>query len=513
MTERIKRRILLNRPLFKVSFQPVNVKDVFIGKTARAVIHFYIYLFFLFAGTPLSAKVFTLEQLIESAIDNSKSVKHIKKDMEMANVQVQKVYGNLLPSVTASIDLNHAFAQFIPYTFRNMDNFDQLGSSAFQLNQVGIAAAGTPERGIASTYETDGVRQFENRSFEELIDLPRNRISAVVGVRQPLFSQGKTLISLRIARNRQSLLVCRYEEVKNSIKREVVKEFYSVLIAQKRITLRKDRIALAEESHRLTVVKFSCARARELDTLNSLLQLEEARIDLHDAEGERRNACESWIASGGIAESPETFWVEGEFTEPVFFITIDEALTLLRERNYVISQFRGEENVLNGMINLAKADYLPQIYGGGTVGRIGQFARYETMDDIRWGDDQSVFLGLSWTLFSGFTRQQEIRQKIIERDQLRLKQQEQIEKLELETRRTFEKIMISKERLRLLEKMVGIAEKGHEIARKAYEVGSGTLFDLQGAELELNAARLRYNETLYEFHVAVVDFRFLIGNM
>lgn len=497
-----------------LAVSPADVQNDFFEKAAmRSIIYPLICMALLFAWKPVPAKVFTLEQLVESAIDNSRAIQQVKKEMDAAEAQIQKVYGNLLPVVTASVDLNHAFAQFIPYTFRTKADNTIAENSALQLDRTGIADVLASQEKDASTGSINKTQQFEGLSFEDMIDLPRNRISAVVGVRQPLFSQGKTLISLKTAQARQSLLVCKYEETKNRVKRDVVKQFYSVLIAQKRIAIRKDRFALAEESHRLTVVNYASGRARELDTLNSLLQIEQARVDLHKAESGRRNACEILIVQSGLAESPVTFWVEGEFTEPVFFITLDEAMVLLRERNYVISQFRGEENVLTGMINLAKADYLPILYGGGTVGRIGQFARYETPDDIRWGNDQSVFVGLSWTLFSGFTRQQEIRQKIIERDQLRLSQQEQFEKLELEARSTYENIMISKERLLILEKMVGIAEKEYSVAKKACKVGSATLFDMQGAELDLNTARLQYSETLYEFHVAVVDFRFLIGNM
>ena len=231
------------------------------------------------------------------------------------------------------------------------------------------------------------------------------------------------------------------------------------------------------------------------------------------AEGERRSASQTMIVQCGLVLPPEDFWVEGTFPEPVFFITLDEAIVQLGKGNHRIRLFRGDEKIQNGMLHLAMADLLPAVFCGATAARIGQFSYRDDPGWMRWGDDQRVFAGLSWELFSGITRQNTIRRLKIEREQLMLAQQKTIDELELETRTCFERVTATMERLTAIQTMIGIASKSYTIARKAFEVGSCTQFDLQNAEMELNRTNLLYNETLYDFHCKVTDFKFLIGRL
>ena len=410
------------------------------------------------------------------------------------------VFGSALPVITASFDIDHEIKQFIPYTIVGEEG--RLAKSrTFAL-----------ERAPADNSYTTSPWQ-EPTAFEYALARPRNNLTAALSLRQPLFSQGKTFINMKIARARQSQLVCKYEEARDGVKSETIKMFFRLLLEQQRVEINKKRCALAEETHRLTKANYTFGRARELDTLTSLLRLEQARIDARRAEGERRRASQTMIVQCGLVLPPEDFWVEGTFPEPVFFITLDEAIVQLGKGNHRIRLFRGDEKIQNGMLHLAMADLLPAVFCGATAARIGQFSHRDDPGWMRWGDDQRVFAGLSWELFSGITRQNTIRRLKIEREQLMLAQQKTIDELELETRTCFERVTATMERLTAIQTMIGIASKSYTIARKAFEVGSCTQFDLQNAEMELNRTNLLYNETLYDFHCKVTDFKFLIGRL
>ncbi|MBN1308249.1 MAG: TolC family protein [Chitinispirillaceae bacterium] len=460
---------------------------------------YFLCLLFLTTGAA-GAKVFTLDELLEKGLKSSKSLQKIHKEMEIAEVTIQELFGSAIPRVTASFEIGHAFSQSIPYLLVNDESVVERSGTA----SIDRAAAGwVPIQTV----------QQDPPLVEQAISLPRNNLIGAISLQQPLFSQGKTLINLRIARARQSQLVCRYDEERDRVRCETIKMFYRVLLEQQRLEISKERLALAEESHRLTKVNFSFGHARELDTLNSLLQLELTRIGCTEAESRRRGACEAIIGQCGLARSPEAFWVEGAFPEPVFFLSLDEAIVQMHRGNHRIKQFRGDETIQKNMINMAKADLLPTLYGGGTVGRIGQFSDLTAANSVRWGDDHRLFVGLSWTLFSGLTRTNTIRRQIFERDLLSLDQQKTVEELEAATRDAFDQVTVAMERLTAIRTIIGIAEKSYAIARKAFEIGSGTLFDLQNAELEFNRARLSLNEALYEFHRLLTDFKFLIGRL
>ncbi|MBN1760001.1 MAG: TolC family protein [Chitinispirillaceae bacterium] len=462
---------------------------------------FLIPLLVLIPVCGVAGRVYTLDRLVDEALKNSIALQSVSRELDQAESKIQEIYAGLFPQITASVDVGHTFAYYLPFVV----NTDPGGAS------VSRAEGGAPDGGILS--KRDAVIMQQAMLSDNLFSIPSNSAIASLSLKQPIFLQGKMISSIRIARARQRILLCSYEETRNQVKAETVKRFYGMLLEQKRLTISKEHLTLALEAHRLSTVNFSLGRARELDTLNSLLQLKQAQIDEKKAESERRTSGESLITHCGIAENPADFWVDGEFPEPVFIITINEAVEELHRGNHRIIQLKGKEIIQREQVRLAKADYLPTVFGGATLGRIGRFSELDQVDDIYWGDDQKIFMSLSWTLFSGLSRQHVVRQRIAEQNIALLAQQRTVDSLELATRTSWEQTTMLLERLSEWKTVVTIAEKSHDVAKIAYEAGTGTMFDLQNAQLELNKKRLAFNEALYTYHVAVTDFKKLIGLM
>lgn len=453
-------------------------------------------LIFLLPGDG-KTEIHTLDDLLQEAIANSREMQKIKKEIELTLLSNQKIYAAAIPQIKSSLELNHYLQQYIPYSFTR-----NASSSSDKTNE-----------GFSGSPKIKTTMQQEMLDFEDIFSLPENTFSATIGIRFPLFSQGRTFLNLKINRIKQAMQICSYEEEKTRKKAVVTKLYYRVLLEQKQTELQKQKNALSEDLHRLIVVQFNSGLIRELDTLNSYLRLQQD-IDLfEETENDRLLAGEEIIRECGLAESPGSFWVDGAFPEPVFYITLDESIVLLHEENRQIRQFKGEEDIKNVEITLEKMAYLPSLFAGGSFGRIGQFNRYNNLGAIRWGDDQRVFAGLSWTLFNGLARKHDINIKKVERDILRIDQQEIIEELELRTRSLFDKIMILKRRIETAKRIISIAEKSYTMAKKSYEVGDATLVDVQKTETELNKTSLQYSRLLYDFHCMVTDFKEMIGKL
>lgn len=455
-------------------------------------------LLMIWAGVT-AGNVYTLDPLIEDAFKNSVSLQSIKREIDQVESEIQELFAGLFPQISGSVDVGHTFAYYLPFVVKN--------------SPEGAAVSD------AGVYPTDGgIISRKSAAFQQnamlsndLFTIPSNTATSALTLSQPLFLQGKTGIRFKIARARQRMTICNYEESRNRVKGVTIKLFYRVLLEQKRLANSSEHRDLAEEAHRIARVNFSLGRARELDTLNSLLQLEQARIDHDKTESDRRSACEAIITHCGIAENPSAFWVDGEFPEPVFLITAEEAVEQLHRGNHRIIQMKGDEIVRRERVRLAKADYLPVVLAGATVGKVARFSEIERLDDIDWGDDQKVFVSLSWTLFSGFSRQHVVRQQIAQRDIAFLAQKRTIDSLELATRTSWEQTRMKREQLDAWETVVAIARKSHAVAVAAAGVGTVTPYELQNARLELNKKILGYAEALYTFHCSVTDFKMLIG--
>ncbi len=458
-------------------------------------------IFLLLFGIHTYGKIHTLDELIEESIKSSKELQSIKKEMEEIQIRIEEIFGSALPVITASADFDHALQKFIPYTIVKEEE---------QLGELGLKASG---KKIAENNLLLNSFWQPPSDFEYSLSIPGNSFTTFLSIKQPIFLQGKTIIRMRIARARQSQLVCKYDEVRDMVKCRTIKLFYGVLLEQQRLEIVKTRRALAEEMHRLTKVDYLYGRSRELDTLNSLLRLQQIELEAKKAEADRRSSAEAMIVQCGLIESPDNFWVDGEFPEPVFFMTLDEAIVQLGKGNHIIKQFRGDEAVSKELRHLAISDLLPVVFCGATIGRIGQFPYNNNGERIRWNDDQRLFIGAYLELFSGLTRQNTIRRLKVEHEQMLLLQQKTIDELELQTRTKFEQIRLTMDRLSSIRRIMEVASKSYSIAKKAFEIGSATRLELENAEVELNRANLLYNETLYEFHCRLTDFKYLIGKL
>jgi outer membrane protein TolC len=454
-------------------------------------------------------KVYRLDQLIDEALRNSVEIQSVTREIDQAESKIQVLFAGMFPTITATMDVSHTFAYFLPFIFTGSS--DATSSGVLSGEQPAGRYAAATGSSVNGVFFNPSSATQPAPSLGNLFTIPPNTIAGALTLRQPLFLQGKTVSNFKIARARQRMLLCKYEESRNRVKAETIKFFYRVLLEQKRLGISKEQFHLASEAHRLVIVNFSMGRARELDTLNSFLQREQARIDEKKAESNRRTAAEAIITHCGTAQVPADFWVTGEFPEPVFYISVDEAIVQLHRGNNRIIQLKGSEIITNQQVKLARAEYLPVVAAGAVLGKIGQFSKLDDPGPVTWGNDQKVFVGLSWTLFSGFTRKHIVHQRLAERDMVLLAQQRTIDSLELTTRTSFERTMMDKEQLSALQTMVDIARKSHLLARTAYEAGSGTLFDLQNARLELNKKKLAFSEALYVFHISVTDFKLLIG--
>ncbi len=444
-------------------------------------------------------KVYTLDPLIEDALKNSVPLQSVKREIDQVESEIQELFAGLFPQISGAVDVGHTFAYYLPFVVKSFPDGAAVSDAGAYPTDGGILAR------KSAAYQQNGMLS------SDLFTIPSNTATSALTLSQPLFLQGKTVIRFKIARARQRMTICKYEETRNLVKGETIKLFYRVLLEQKRLAGSSEHRDLAEEEHRIATVNFSFGRARELDTLNSLLQLEQARIDHDKAESDRRSACEAIITHCGIAENPSAFWVDGEFPEPVFLITTEEAVEQLHRGNHRIIQMKGDEIVQRERVRLAKADYLPMVLAGATVGKVARFSELERLDDIDWGDDQKVFVSLSWTLFSGLSRQHVVRQQIARRDIAFLSQKRTIDSLELAVRTSWEQTKMELEQLSAWETVVTIAHKSHAVAVTAAGVGSVTPLELQNARLELNKKILGYTEALYSFHCSVTDFKMLIG--
>ena len=448
-----------------------------------------------------SSKIYKIDEIIDEAVNNSKQLKIVEQELKKAESQVQEAVGSAMPVVDASFNLSHAFSIYNPI-------LSSLSSSDGAISRV-LADENTSNYLKKSLQAGPGPAGSFN--INDLIKFPSNTANLTLSLKQPIFAQGKIGVGVRIAKTYEVTLLCKYHDEKIKLIGSVTKLFYGALLSQKNVEIQREAVDVSIEEYRLAVMRFKGGTSSEFDTLTARLHFENAGIDLKKAESDRRMAYVNLITACGLKDEVADFSVEGEFPQASFLISIDQVIENVKKNNNTLKQLKGISEVRNQMVQLAKKDFNPVVFAGASIGKFGQFDKKFSSAD--WGNNEKVFIGVNWNLFSGTQKYQRLQQAIADRDSFLLSEQQVTDQLELSARNAYEQVLTNLDRLSSLNGVVKLAEKSHSIATKAYEIGSNTIFDVQNAELELNKARISVNYALYAFTSALVDLKLLMGDL
>ena len=403
------------------------------------------------------AGTYTLDQLLSEGYKNSKALKAVEKDMAKADAQIKEAIGSAFPTIDASANYQHAFSQYSPFSGGSMSPADQQQTMTTLMNAYSDSALApyqyafklTPEE--LSTIQRTGpaitsvtLQQiFSNLDFSSFVK--DNTIALSLSAKQALFAQGKVMTGLKIARLYKATLENKYTEEKQKLTAGITKLFYAALLAQNNRAIQSEAVALARETHRLTIARYAVGKGSELDTLGSRLHYENAIVDEQKALSSLKMAYEALIVQAGIVENASTFSIEGEFPPADFTVSLDDAVGAMKSANPQLRQLEKTEQIQKELVTLAKSDFYPLIFCGGSIGKIYQ---YNTLDDIEWGDrmydDRKVFVGMTLNLFNGLKTPQKVRQAEADRFKFVIVKKQAEEGLELAVKNAYEQYELSR---------------------------------------------------------------------
>jgi len=453
-------------------------------------------LLFILVFTAFS-RVYTLEELLVTAIHNSKELRSMELELKKADAHVLEITGKGLPQISASLNINHA------NDFFYIDEKKLQKSLNSNLQSSDIVDKHLAESIISQSLSLAG----------EMMLMPDNAVTASLDVKQVIFAQGKVWLGKKVAKAYHRTLLCKYNFEKMKLKSAIMTSFYNAVLAQKNVDICSEAVILAEQTHRLAVITHLVGRASELDTLSSLFNLEKARIELQKAQSSLRMVYQAIMTQSGISEEVSDFSVDGEFEQTEFTISIDSVLVLVHRKNPDIIKLQGAEEIQDNLVRIARCEFYPSIYAGASVYGYGFFNDISDISDPDLGKEGRIYVGLSWDIFSGLSKIYKLKQAEAEREKFRLSRQKVIESLELQARNAYEQVLQSNINLLSTRSLIQLAEKRYLIARKAFEVGSKTILDVQNAEFELNSAKMSLNAAQFSFQSALISLKLLMGDI
>jgi len=323
--------------------------------------------------------------------------------------------------------------------------------------------------------------------------------SAQVQAVQPLYTGGRVSAGIRQAKAGVSAAKSQFDAAEQNLILDVVTAYVDVRRDREAVAIRKNNVDVTAEQVRAADDRFEVGVVTRTDVSLANARLEGARAALAGAEASREASEANYqfltsLKPGDLAPPPPI---------PPLPASLEEAVAIALDGNPDIEAARNSERAASEAIEVARAQYRPQVNLVGTAGV------QETYGSDADQTDTSVSAVVQGTipLLSGGLIKSQVSSARLRRNQAR----NQIDVLERQIRAQVAQAWFGYDAsLRSIEassRQVDAAEIAYEGAKEELAVGVRTTLDVLDQEQQLFEARLALVESEHDAYVAA--FRLL----
>ena len=456
-------------------------------------------------ATLTTAPGLTLDDCIEYAINNAVGVKNARIDQEIADAKVRETIGIGLPQIDGSVSLDHN------NTLRRF----------YATKQTSFGFSGLPE----SEYPNflPGVGDNDIVAAQNFFQL-KNNGDAGLSVNQLIFN-GSYIVGLQASQAYKDLAIKNYNQTEEELVLNVSKAYYNLLI-------NKERLDLYESNIKRVDSLFSDTRAMYENGFAEKIDVDRIKVSLNNLKTDRDNFIRLVDLSERllkfqmnyplneeivVAESMSTAILESEiqvgddwdYTQrPDYQVLL--ANKKLQELN-IKNKYAESLPVISAYANAGYATQSPN-FGG----LFSTNSNFEEMEDIGIGPDKwygysTVGLRLSWSLFTGLQRANQIQQEKLTLLQVENSFDLLESSIEVDIQQTRINYDDARNRLEVQKENKALAQEIFDVATKKYSNGVGSNLEVIEAENSLKEADINYYNTLYEAVIAQLELKKALG--
>lgn len=315
---------------------------------------------------------------------------------------------------------------------------------------------------------------------------------------------------------------------KITLRNDVTKAYYGVLLAQDSYKALQDGYSLAEEVYNQAKKRFDLGLSAEYDMISAEVQMKNLQPNLLEVENgiERAklylkvlmgvNASVPLIIKGNLSD------YEKDIHNAGFPFGGKEATTPFRgaEGNTDLKQLDIQKQLLRKSLQLQQTQRMPTLAAFGQYGYAGTgnnaatsffTGEFSPANQSWYSQGLLVGLQLNIPLTGIFTNTFKEKQTAIQIRQIDI-QRDYLEKtIDLQIRTAVDNMNKAAKQADAAKKNRQLAQKGYEIASKRYENGAGTVLELQNASLALTQSQLTYNQSIESYLSSKSDLNKILG--
>jgi outer membrane protein TolC len=280
--------------------------------------------------------------------------------------------------------------------------------------------------------------------------------------------------------------------------------YYQVLSGRELLEVARERVRRAEEGLVVARARVVSGAAVQSDSLQLLLELDQARVGLLQAEARLRVARLQLGgrvgASGGVDAAPLD-----SARAPDLPLTLDEAVAQALERGPEFQVARANERSAEAALHSRRGSYLPQAVL--TANTIGFGDRYLSRGLSR----SSLTFSLSFPLWDNAQRELTYDRARTARDLARAVRENLERSAQADVTNAYEAYQTARATADLSAQALLVAQENYRVQDARYRAGASTILDLLDGQSGLTSAQAALVQARYAARLALAGLEAMLG--
>jgi outer membrane protein TolC len=454
----------------------------------------YIAILLVFAGIAQAVNdtlYMTLDNAIDLALKNNKSVLIAKEKLNEKSAARAAVFGSFLPQVSLSGTYTRlARSQSFPMTI------PIYGNASFQVNDTFGNMVGF----------TDSIPVMTGAIIETLQMAQKDNYDLRAGVTQTLFTWGKLINAYKIGGLSADMEKETYRKVKEDLKLQVTQTFYQTMLADKGVILMHDAYSQMEKHINQIDKLYKSGMVTNLDLLRAKVQLANIRSQVIRIENGQTIAYTALKSVLGISDEM-TIKLEGEFAFQSQENNLDNAIDIALKERAEIKNMQRMVSIANSALWIQRTAILPNVF---TAFNYDYKKPYGIGAD-QWGQDWNVTIGASMPIFDGGSNMFKLKQSKAQLKQAKLGLALLEDGIKLDVKSSYFNLEQEKQILSYQGENVKTAEQALSLAEERYNNGQITNLEYMDTQLALTQAKFDQMTSIANCIIAQVKLLNALG--
>jgi outer membrane protein TolC len=330
-------------------------------------------------------------------------------------------------------------------------------------------------------------------------------ISMGLSARVDLFTGFRRGADIRAARAQGSAADALLVDAQYQSKLTTTTAFLNALLDAQLVTVRQAGVRRAEEQMKIAVAKLASGSATRSDSLQSLVTLGNARVQLINALAQQAQ---------DEANLGRLIGVEGQVAavDDSAFYRVATALdtAVIRqealERSPRVQSAQANQNAARASLSSARSAYWPTLSLAGNYNYNGSKA-----NDYDLFNSRSVTLSLSWPLFNNFTRERNVTQQEVSLDIAEANSSDARRQVMASLTGQLSNLQAARLRIDITSVSVSAAQEDLRVQQERYRLGASTIVEVLTSQENLSQAEVDLVNARFDYLKAKAEIEAIIG--